>query len=220
MSNPSKVSSHYDESYFERQLPIGEFGAWANQTKFIKYITENDDVLDFGCGSGLLLKGIKCKRKIGVEINPAAMEFARMNGVEVYQDVDDIPDECVDVIISNNVLEHTLRPLDELKSLYKKLKYGGKIIFVVPCDSISFKYKPNDVNHHLYSWSPMNLGNMFIEAGFSVVESKAYIHKWPLKWRLIAKFRNRPLFELLCRISGVFRRSWFQVRAIGVKQAR
>lgn len=218
MNNNDRVSSHYDKAYFERQLPIGEFGGWANQTKFIEYISENDDVLDFGCGSGFLLKGLKCKRKIGIEINPSAMECAKNNGVEVYNNINDIPDECVDVIISNNVLEHTLRPLDELKSLHKKLKYGGKIIFVVPCDSIYYEYKHNDVNNHLYSWSPMNLGNLFKEAGFSVIESKSYIHKWPPKYRLVAKIGGRRFFEIICRISGALRRTWFQVRTVGEKR--
>jgi len=31
------ISSHYDDQYFDWQAPIGEFGGWANQTKFIKY---------------------------------------------------------------------------------------------------------------------------------------------------------------------------------------
>ncbi|MFN5838937.1 MAG: hypothetical protein ACK47J_20015, partial [Pseudanabaena sp.] len=120
-------------------------------------------------------------------------------------------------IISDNALEHTLQPLQELKSLYKKLKTGGKIIFVVPCEAISYSYKPNDINHHLYSWSPMCIGNLFTEAGFSVIESKPYIHKWPPKYQLIAKIGGRPLFEIACHIFGRIERTWFQVRVIGEK---
>ena len=112
-----------------------------------------------------------------------------------------------------------MRPLDELKALKNKLKYGGKIIFVVPCESISYDYKPNDINHHLYSWSPMCIGNMFTEAGYSLIESRAYIHKWPPKYQLIAKIGGRRLFELACRIYGRIERSWFQVRAIGERTA-
>ncbi len=213
-----RISAHYNKKYFDRQHPIGEFGGWANKTKFADYINKNDDVLDFGCGGGFLLKNLNCKKRVGVEINPSAAEKAKKNGIDVYKSVDDIPDEYVDVIISNNAFEHTLRPLDELKALYKKLKQGGKIIFVVPCESIYYKYKPNDVNHHLYSWSPMNLGNIFTEAGFSVIESKAYIHKWPPKYVFIAKLTGRKIFELICRLSGRLRRSWFQVRAVGEKR--
>lgn len=219
MSSADRVSAHYDDSYFARQIDIGQFGAWANQSKFSKSIKRSDVVLDFGCGSGLLLKGLDCAGRVGVEINPAAMAFARKNGVEVYGSAEDVPDNSVDVVISNNALEHTLRPLDEVKTLYRKLRKGGRIILVVPCDSVRYGYVPNDVNHHLYSWSPMNLGNLLTEAGFEVEESKAYVHKWPPKWRLFKSVfvRNRWLFELACRISGALRPRWTQVRAVGVK---
>ena len=215
MSN--KISKHYDSNYFDWQQDIGMFGGWANVTKFSDYIKQDDVVLDFGCGGGFLLKNINCKKRIGVEINPAAAETAKKNGIEIYNSVVDIPDEYVDVIISNNALEHTLQPLDELKALRSKLKDGGKIIFVVPCESIKYSYKPNDINHHIYSWSPMCIGNLFTEAGYSLIESKAYIHKWPPKYKLIAKFGGRVLFNLACLIYGRMERSWFQVRAVGEK---
>jgi SAM-dependent methyltransferase len=214
---PELVSSHYDGRYFDWQAPQGEFGGWANQTKFRGHISSSSKVLDFGCGGGFLLKGLSCAKRVGVEVNPAAVETARNNGIEVFTRVADVPDEYVDLIISNSALEHTLQPLEELKALYRKLQTGGKIVFVVPCESISLRYRPDDVNHHLYSWSPMCLGNLFSEAGFSVVESKAYIHKWPPKYRFIAAMGGRPLFELACRIYGRLERSWFQVRVVATK---
>jgi SAM-dependent methyltransferase len=212
------ISTHYDDKYFDWQASIGEFGGWANQSKFVEYISSNSRVLDFGCGGGFLLKGIKCSTKVGVEVNPSAAETARKHGIDVFGSVEEVPDDYVDVIISNNALEHTLQPLEELKSLYKKLKVGGKIIFVVPCESINYSYKANDINHHLYSWSPMCIGNLFTEAGFSVIESQSYVHKWPPKYRLIAKLGGRSLFEIACRIYGRIERSWFQVRVIAEKK--
>lgn len=211
------ISTHYDDKYFDWQASLGEFGGWANQSKFVEYISSNSRVLDFGCGGGFLLKGIKCSAKVGVEVNPAAAETARKHGIEVFGSVEEVPDGYVDVIISNNALEHTLQPLQELKSLYGKLKAGGKIVFVVPCESISYSYKPNDINHHLYSWSPMCIGNLFTEAGFSLIESKPYIHKWPPRYKLIARVGGRRLFEIACRIYGKIERSWFQVRVIAEK---
>jgi len=211
-----KISKHYDDKYFDWHKSISEFGGWANRSKFSKFIKESDTILDFGCGGGFLLDGFNVSKKIGIEINPAAIETAKSKGIEVYNDVDLVADNSVDVVISNHALEHTLKPLDELKSLLKKLKKGGKIIVVVPCDNIINKYKPNDINHHLYSWSPLNLGNIFTEAGFELVESKAYISKWPPKYQLFAKL-GRPMFEFICKIYGRIARKWFQVRAIGIK---
>ena len=211
------AGGHYDEKYFQWQQSIGEFGGWAELSKFKPYISETDEVLDFGCGGGYLLGNIHCRRKIGIEINPEAARIAKKNGVEVYLDLQDIPEEYVDVIISNNALEHTLNPFLELKNLYSRLRVGGKIICYIPCESISLSYQPNDMNQHLYSWSPKSAGNLFTKAGFAVIESKAYIHKWPPKYRFIAKFGGRGLFEIACRFYGRIQRSWFQVRVVAKK---
>ncbi len=212
----STNNSHYNKEYFDWQRPLGEFGGWANLTKFEEYISPDDFVLDFGCGGGFLLKNIECKKRVGVEINPEAAKIALENGAEVYSAVDAVPDNYVDKIISNNALEHTLHPLSELKKLYKKLKTGGMFIFVVPCESITYEYVPNDINHHLYSWSPMCIGNLFTEAGFEVLESKPYIHKWPVNYLEVAK-SGREAFEQACREYGQVETSWFQVRCIGRK---
>ena len=208
------LSIHYNEKYFSWQSSIGEFGGWANITKFKAYISMTDDVLDFGCGGGFLLSNLQCRKKVGIEVNPKAAEAAKDNGIEVYQKVKDVPDEYVDVVISNNALEHTHHPLQILKDLYPKLKKKGKIIFVVPCESISNAYRPNDINQHLYSWSPMCIGNLFVEAGYLLLESKPYIHKWPPQYRLIARFGGRRLFEYACKFYGKLDRSWFQVKVI------
>lgn len=211
------VSSHYDARYFDWQASIGEFGGWANQTKFASFVSPASKVLDFGCGGGYLLKNLDCAHRAGVEVNPAAREVARRNGIETFERVQDVPDDYVDLIISNNALEHTLQPLEEVKSLHGKLQPGGKIVFVVPCESIWYAYAPADVNHHLFSWSPMCLGNLFTEAGYRVLESKPYIHKWPPKYRWIARLGGRGVFETACRIYGHLARHWFQVRVVACR---
>lgn len=212
-----KNKQHYDDNYFDWQSSIGEFGGWANRPKFSDYISPSDTVLDFGCGGGYLLKGLLCQRRIGVEVNPTAAEIAKQNGIEIYQQIGGIPTESIHTVISNHALEHTTHTLNELKALYQRLKVGGKIIVVVPCESISYRYQPNHINYHLYSWSPMCLGNLFTEAGFSLIESKPYMHKWPPKYQLIAKLGGRSLFDLSCYVYAHMERSWFQVRAIGEK---
>ncbi|PZX13816.1 methyltransferase family protein [Breznakibacter xylanolyticus] len=212
------MSDYYDQSYFDWQKNIGAFGGWANLVKFEKDIDAQMNVVDFGCGGGFLLKNIACKGKMGVEINETARMHAGKLGVKAVASVDELPDDWADCIISNNALEHVPDPLNQLILLKNKLKAGGKIIFVVPCDSIRFKYDPKDVNYHLYSWSPMNLGNLFTEAGYQVVESKAFIHKWPPRYQLIAKLFGKRMFHLFCRIYGRIERSWFQVRVVAVKK--
>ena len=78
------VSKHYDDKYYDWQSSIGEFGGWANRTKFAEYISSNSDVLDFGCGGGFLLEGLQCKKKVGVEVNKSAAEEAKKKELKYF----------------------------------------------------------------------------------------------------------------------------------------
>lgn len=207
-----------EDAYFAWQSNIGEFGGWANQSKFTPYIRPEDTVVDVGCGGGYLLKELTCQEKRGVEPNPAAAETARAFGLSICATAEELPDAYADVMISNHALEHMRHPLQELRTLYNKLKPEGTIVLVVPCESIGVHYRADDINHHLYSWSPMSLGNLLTEAGYELVESKPYLHKWPPGYRLIAKL-GHPLFDLSCRIYARLARRTFQVRAVARKRS-
>ena len=211
---------HYDADYFEWQRKSGEFCGLANRVKFEKFTSPEKSVLDFGCGGGFMLRNLTAKKRFGVEINPSARKIAEKNGVSVFSKVEDVPDNSVDLIISDHALEHATHPLDELKSLRKKLKTGGQIVFVVPCEHVDYFYEPQDINQHLYSWSPMALGNLFTQAGFKVLSSKPFFHR-----HLPYSHRLRPLigekaFNLVCKINGVLnRRRINEVQVIAEKPA-
>ena len=215
---------YYDSKYFEWQRIVGAFGGWANCPKFEKYIHHSDSVIDFGCGGGYLLSNMSCKNKIGIEVNPIAKKNAEDLDIKVYTNTLSVPDNWADVIISNHALEHTLNPLQELKDLYKKLKNDGKIIFVVPCESIQCAYKENNINHHLFTWSPLNIGNLFMEAGFSVIESKEYKGTWPkhvfIKNGMFIPFIKKlgiKWFTNVTFLYSFFYREVTQVRVIATK---
>jgi SAM-dependent methyltransferase len=198
------TASPYDEGYFEYQSAIGHFGGWANQTKFSEHVRPHMKVLDFGCGGGYLLANLQCQEKLGLEINPVAREAAKKLGVRTVASTSEIDDGWADILISNNALEHCPNPLKELQALLPKVVRGGKVVFVVPCESIRNKYRAEDPNHHLYCWSPMSAANLFQEAGFTVHEAKAYVHVWPPRFipRLLRSIGGRPLFELGCKVYG------------------
>ena len=203
-SQAMTTASHYDAQYFKYQSEIGRFGGWANLTKFSDYIRPEMKVLDFGCGGGYLLANITCREKLGIEISPVAREAAQSNGINTLAATSQVEDGWADILISNNALEHCPNPLQELQALLPKVAPGGKVVFVVPCESIRNRYKLDDPNHHLYCWSPMSAANLFTDAGFQVQESKPYVHIWPPKFipRLLRSIGGRPLFELGCRLYG------------------
>jgi len=218
-SAPPAAGSHYDARYFEWQAESGRFGGWANIDKFSKTVGAADRVLDFGCGGGFLLAKLDCAARFGIEPNPAAREEAVRNGLTVFASPQSalaaLGEESVDVVISDNALEHTLEPWRELSAIRPLLLKGGKLHIVVPCEGIGWKYDPSDVNQHNYSWSPQSLGNLLNAADFEVVYSRPYIHKWPprLVRGAIARIGRGP-FNVSSRIWGRIDRRWFQVEAL------
>ncbi|MFK7967474.1 MAG: class I SAM-dependent methyltransferase [Burkholderiaceae bacterium] len=214
-SGSTNASDYYDADYFKWQESVGRFGGWANADKFSDAVKPTDTVIDFGCGGGFLLAELNCARRIGIEPNDSAAARLAANGVERFSDpraaCDGLGEGVADIIISNNALEHTLNPLQEIKDLRRLLKPGGRVVFIVPCDSLRYRYNPKDIHYHLFSWSPQNCGNLFTEAGFEVHTVKPYIHKWPPLYQHIAKL-GKPAFNLACRVYGHLERSWFQVR--------
>jgi SAM-dependent methyltransferase len=133
MPDPT-VSPHYlgeqGAQYAKWQLGIaGAMGA-INARKFGRFVTPEDTVLDFGCGGGFTLLVLQCARRLGVDPSAAALKVARDNGIEAFASVSAVI-PAVDVVISNHALEHTTRPLDELRSIRAILKPTGRLVFSI-----------------------------------------------------------------------------------------
>jgi 2-polyprenyl-3-methyl-5-hydroxy-6-metoxy-1,4-benzoquinol methylase len=200
---------HYDEKYFEFQKKIGMFGGKANLFKFIKEIKSTDDVLDFGCGGGFLLTNITTDgKKNGVDINSTARDMANGNGIECYESIDQVPDNAYDVVISNHALEHAENPKEVLQSLKRKLRTGGTIVIVVPHE-VGKTVREDDINMHLYTWSPQNLRNLMQVCGFVDIRAERIVHAWPpIGYTKIQKVFGWKGFNLICVIYGFISRRY------------
>ena len=207
----------YDKEYWDYQSKIGKIGGSLNLFKFEPHISEEDTVLDFGCGGGFLLERINCEHKMGFEVNDHAIKRARSVGLNVTNDWDTIPDNSIDKIISNHSLEHVLQPVLVLKELHKKLKKDGKLVIVVPCEQLGqdeFFYKPNDQNQHVYSWCPQSLGNLIQANNFTVISCDILQHTWTPDWQtahMDSDYHDR------CRAYSQSR-GVFQIHLVAVKQ--
>ena len=190
---------YYDSAYYEWQRESGEFGALVDLFKFQPHISPSDSLIEFGCGGGFLLSRIVCERKVGVEPNQAARRDAESKGLRVYKTVEDVPDRIATIVMSNHALEHVESPLEILRSLMPKMRGGAKIVFVVPHESELTPYDPNDVNQHLYTWTPQTLGNLFMAAGFTHIQVRSIRHMWPPFHRQFLAALGLPLFHLVCR---------------------
>lgn len=214
--NPAnRTTERYGREYLDWHTPIGEFGGWANRLKFEAWLSPDLDVLDFGCGGGWLLANLPGRRKLGVELNPEARLTATSLGVATVADLAEVPADSFDRAISNNALEHVRDPFFILSQLCQKVRPGGLLILVVPCETIRIRFREKDVNHHLFSWSPQAIANLAQDAGFQVLASEPFVHKWPPRFQMWAKILGPTLFHLLCRAYGRWEASWAQVRLVG-----
>ena len=198
-TNPPSVSQHYNGAYFEWQSSsTGAFGGIANRFKFQPHIRPTDRVVDFGCGGGYLLANLECSERRGVEVNPVARDQAIRNGVECVAATEQLPDGWADVLISNSALEHVEHPLAELRKLLPKVRPGGLAVFVVPHETLASKYNPRDINKHLYTWSPLNLGNLFVAAGFDIESVRPSRLMWPPRYQSVFRLVGERVFRVIC----------------------
>lgn len=204
----------YDAKYFDWQKEIGEFAGIANKYKFQRFIGSDDKVVDFGCGGGFLLRQIDCADRLGVEINESARDFAREHGTNVVSAADQVEDGWADVVISNHALEHTRNPFWHITELHKKLKPGGRFVIIVPADDISVPFREDDPDQHLYSWSCGNLGNLFSQAGYRVIEVDYHRRHWPPKAPFVARLVGWRMFRILSYLYGHVRRARGEVQLV------
>lgn len=104
---------------------------------FVDNVSENDIVLDIGCGNGALTYDVarKAKKVVGIDLNKQNISIAKRNysseNIEYVcgNALTDLPNERFDVIILSNVLEHIDKRVEFLISA-KKLT--SKFLIRVP----------------------------------------------------------------------------------------
>jgi SAM-dependent methyltransferase len=94
-----------------------------------RFIKEDYTVLDYGCGIGRVLKYVKAKRKIGLDISEKYLEIANNDKTSEYYLVDKF-NEQVDFIYSLSVLQHNneIERDKIIKSIVCLLKDGGRAL--------------------------------------------------------------------------------------------
>jgi len=181
------VIDHYlgakGEDYFAWQKADGLVDVRYNLHIWRRHVIPTDDVLDFGCGGGFLLKALDARRKVGVEVNPTARRQAVELGVETFDNVRDVPG-VFDKVISSHALEHVPHPRQALVDLKAKLRGPDSwLVLLLPLDDwrnvSNRRYRPDDVSMHLHAWTPQSLGNLLASCGYAVHEVSMIRHAWP-----------------------------------------
>jgi SAM-dependent methyltransferase len=214
---PNEKSDYYSdetgEKYFAWQNRFGSRSGIINARKFKEFIFPEDSVLDFGCGGGYLLQALDAKVKIGIEVNPDAVEDARKKGIVLFENLVPVEDNSIDKVISNHALEHVYNPVYELSEMFRVLKPGGFLLLCVPIDEYRNQkvFLKNEINNHLQTWTPQLLGNSFVEAGFKYegITIKVMKHSWFPGTKYF--WKNEALFNFLCQLYAFITKSGKQI---------
>jgi 2-polyprenyl-3-methyl-5-hydroxy-6-metoxy-1,4-benzoquinol methylase len=135
-------------------------------------------LLDVGCGDGDLVRAMQDYgwQAVGVDPDPAAVQFACRRGLEVR--LGSLADQgyrsgSFDAVILNHVIEHVPDPILMLKECHRILKPGGRLILATPNVHGWFhrKFRRNwvhlDPPRHLYLFGIGTLTESVRRSGFS-----------------------------------------------------
>tara|TARA_B100000674_G_scaffold485386_1_gene492156 strand:+ start:756 stop:1466 length:711 start_codon:yes stop_codon:yes gene_type:complete len=122
-SETYEAKRHYGYHQF---LDDAEFG-------LIEGYCPNADVLEVGCGTGLILQraAAHAKKAVGVDISPGMLEHAKRRGLDVYEGTaTELPfeDESFDLVYSFKVLAHVEGIAQALEEMKRVTRPGGRIV--------------------------------------------------------------------------------------------
>lgn len=143
-----------------------------------QYISEDDRVLEVGCGRGAFAKKIKTRNYVGLEFSTKAKEMGEREGFcivnESVQDHAKEKPRTYDVVCSFQVLEHVSDIRGFLSSSLECIKPGGLLIVSVPSAESFLSIVENGIlnmpPHHVTWWSDKALTKIADIFGLEIVK--------------------------------------------------
>lgn len=144
--NPTEVAK-FDAAAYRWWDPEGEFRPLHEINPLrLDYIErraglKDREVLDVGCGGGLLAEGMAVRgaRVLGIDMAPTALEVARLHALETgveleyrQQTVESLAEErpgSFDVVTCLEMLEHVPDPASVIRACATLVEPGGHVIF-------------------------------------------------------------------------------------------
>jgi len=191
----------YGYRNYEHERSVNNFKkhylSWLN-----KYITEKDSFLDFGCGTGNLIKLMREQghKAEGCEFSEEAIAILVKKQIPFwqYKDIDKIKKKYRYISIID-VIEHLESPSEDLKKIASLLEDNG-LLFIETVNSDDFFVKYIYKNNwqgigppHLYLWGEKTLTKLLKKFGFKIIEIKKYKMSGSLISRIIQNLLYYPI---------------------------
>lgn len=196
---PSELAALYaDGSYrseagrrFNRWIEYGINRFMQGRKSRIVRMMSPGRLLDIGCGRGSFLAGMRDAGwdVAGVEFSEETASYARETfGMPVATGLSH-PDESLDVITINHVLEHIPDPVAMLGDCRRLLKKGGLLVVAVPnIASLQAQFGKGkwfhlDVPCHLFHFSEQGLVKLLRAEGFVIIRTRRFdLEHNPFGW--------------------------------------
>ena len=194
--------------------------AWSHfsDLAYFRHVMPGDSVLEYGGGLGNNLLTV-CKRAHTWMVEPSTIgrELARQESITVASTLSETAGQKFDTVLCRHVLEHLDDPLNTLRTLLEALKANGKLILVVPYESMNDFPVSNDLDHHLYCWNPRTIGNLVSKAGYKI--DRIYFEHFGAKRKLLPLYRlmGGKYYAKAVRIAGKL--FWFKEIVVEASRA-
>jgi ubiquinone/menaquinone biosynthesis C-methylase UbiE len=102
--------------------------------ELVRRVGEGREVLEVGCGTGLVLQRVAefAGRAVGIDLSPGMLERARSRGLDVQEGSATalpFPDDSFDVAYSFKVLSHVPQLETALAEMLRVVRPGGHLVF-------------------------------------------------------------------------------------------
>jgi SAM-dependent methyltransferase len=146
------------------------------------------------------------------------LDIRRRPGAAIVGDAHWLPfaDECLDMILSTEVLEHTLEPQRIVDEIRRVLRPGGRVLlttrFIFPLHDVPgdyYRFTNYALSHLFRGWSSVQ-----VDAEATTLETVGILlHRMTMQAELRAQRLVRPVLLLAAKLIG--RLGWLMVRQYG-----
>lgn len=221
-ASPVPSTNELSQAYNDAAFDSGEEARWASRTyasslsSILPKLPGRDGALDIGTGDGVFLEALLdagFSGVVGIEPSVAPIAAAKPDIKPLIRhDIfrpEDFEEETFSLITCFQTIEHLSEPVDMCRNALKLLKPGGAL-FLIGHNRRSFsarllgKKSPIFDIEHLQLFSPVSGRQLLERAGFSNIELKPILNKYPLHYWLklfpVPVGLKRSLISLLKKI--------------------